>query len=54
MRIIFVLIMGFISPFISNCQGRNNLWMLGYSTPPIAGKADVEYSSGAPYIYTSN
>ncbi len=43
-----------ISPFISNCQGRNNLWMLGYSTPPINGKVNIEFSSGAPYIYTSN
>jgi hypothetical protein len=54
MRIITVLIMAIISPFIGNCQGRNNLWMLGYSTPPIAGKADIEFSSGVPVINTSN
>ncbi len=38
---------------ISNSQGRDNLWMMGYSIPPITGKADIEFSSGAPVITTS-
>jgi hypothetical protein len=38
---------------MSFSQGLNNLWMFGYDPAP-AGKADIEFSSGAPIITTSN
>lgn len=54
MRILTILIFVFIYPILSYSQGRDNLWMLGYSTPPITGKADIEFSSGSPFVSTSN
>lgn len=38
---------------IGNSQGKDNLWMFGYYPGPT-GKADIEFSSGAPIITTSN
>jgi hypothetical protein len=53
MRLYVVLILCGLNSLNGNSQGRDNLWMMGYSTPPITGKADVEFSSGAPVINTS-
>ncbi len=54
MRLITSLIVIIITPLACFGQGRNNLWMMGYSTPPTNGKINIDFTSGVPLINTSS
>lgn len=51
-KIVFTIILISCS-LLTNSQGRDNLWMLGYYPDPM-GKANIEFSSGAPVITPVN
>jgi len=51
-KIVFTIILISCS-LLTNSQGRNNLWMLGYNSGPLS-KANIEFSSGAPIVTSVN